>query len=318
MAVVTRMIGIAAVAIALACSATVAVAGPPRPVEYVVAETPGFLPEGIAVARDGTMIVGSDGTGAIARGDVRAPRLAPVPADGLSERGTTLGVHLGPGGTIWSVGQGQLTVHDSRGRLIHRRTAAGGPLGPSDLNDLVVTRTAVYVTDWANPIVYRATVRGNRVGPLEPWLDLRPAFPGFPAQFWLLNGITASADGRTLLVASNGTEAVWRVDAATREISRLDLGDQSFGADGLELVGRTLYGVLNYGAPHGVYLADLDPELRRGTITHRLLVDATGQPFALPTTVAVHRCRLYVVNSQLDQKPGRPPYTVSALPDPTC
>ncbi len=246
------------------------------------------------------------------------PGSAAVPAAGLAERGKTLGVHLGPGGTIWSVGHDQLTVHSPRGRLLQRRTAAGGPLGPSDLNDLVVTRNAVYVTDWANPIVYRATLRGTRLGPLEPWLDLSPAFPGFPAQFWLLNGITASADGRTVLVASNGTEAVWRVDTASREISQLDLGGESFGADGLELVGRTLYGVLNYGAPHGVYLAELDRGLRRGTITHRLLTDAAGKPFALPTTVAVHRCRLYVVNSQADQKPGRPPYTVSALPDPTC
>ncbi|WP_152362106.1 hypothetical protein [Microlunatus speluncae] len=317
MGIAARMIKIAVVAIALTCSAAVAAAGP-RPVEYVVSETPGFLPEGIAIDSAGTMIVGSDGTGAINRGDVGNPRLTSLPVDGLSDRGKTLGVHLGPGGEIWSVGRDQLTVHTPRGRLIHRRSAAGGPLGPSDLNDLVVTRTAVYVTDWANPIVYRATVRGGRVGPLEPWLDLRPAFPGFPAQFWLLNGITASADGRTLLIASNGTEAVWRVEVAGREISRLDLGDQSFGADGLELVGSTLYGVLNYGAPHGVYLADLDPALRRGTITHRLLTDAAGKPFALPSTVAVHRCRLYVVNSQLDQRPGRPPYTVSALPDPAC
>jgi hypothetical protein len=318
MPVAARLITMVALAITLPGSVTVVAAAGPRPVDYVVSETPGFLPEGIAIDARGTMIVGSDGTGAITRGDVRTPRLAPVPADGSAERGKTLGMHLGPDGSIWSVGHDQLTRHSPRGRLIQRRTAAGGPLGPSELNDLVVTRNAVYVTDWANPIVYRATLRGTRIGPLQPWLDLSPAFPGFPARFWLLNGITASADGRTLLIASNGTEAVWRVDTAGREISRLDLGGESFGADGLELVGSTLYGVLNYGAPHGVYLAELDPGLRSGTITHRLLTDAAGKPFALPTTVAVHGCRLYVVNSQADQKPGRPPYTVSALPDPTC
>ncbi|MFF9718315.1 hypothetical protein ACF1DW_22400 [Streptomyces sp. NPDC014603] len=40
--------------------------------------------------------------------------------------------------------------------------------------------------------------------------------------------------------------------------------------------------------------------------------------FDLPTTLARHGCRLYVVNSQLDDPPGEPPYTVSAIDDPTC
>ena len=71
MAVAARMITMVALAIALLGSATVADAAGPRPVDYVVSEQPGFLPEGIAIDARGTMIVGSDATGAIARGDVR-------------------------------------------------------------------------------------------------------------------------------------------------------------------------------------------------------------------------------------------------------
>ncbi|MGW3601092.1 hypothetical protein [Streptomyces sp. NPDC005167] len=115
-------------------------------------------------------------------------------------------------------------------------------------------------------------------------------------------------------MASNGTEAVWRVDAATREVGQLDLDGASFGADGMLLRGRTLYAVLNYGAPSGVYVATLDEELRTGSVTHRI----TGEPFDLPTTLARHGCRLYVVNSQNDNPPGEPPYTVSAIDDPAC
>ncbi|MFC8981226.1 hypothetical protein ACFU3J_25950 [Streptomyces sp. NPDC057411] len=289
-------------------------AGRDLPDRYVVSREPGVLPEGIAVSTDGTLYVSSDGLGTLYRGRIGSPELAPFPARGVEDRTSTLGVHTDRRGRVLSVGGATLTVHDRHGRLLARRTAEDGPLGAPHLNDLVVTGDAVYVTDWANPVIHRAELRGSTVGPLEPWLDIRSAFPGFPARYWLLNGIVADETGSTLLVASNGTEAVWRIGTADRDVSRLDLGEQSFGADGMVLSGRTLYAVLNYGAPHGVYIARLDRELRTGTVTHRL----TDGPFDLPTTLARHGCRLYVVNSQLDEPPGRPPYTVSAIPDPTC
>ncbi|MEU6534072.1 hypothetical protein ABZ869_33360 [Streptomyces sp. NPDC046928] len=288
--------------------------GRPLPDTYVVSRTPGTLPEGIDVRPDGTLYVSSDGTGALFRGRVTSPRMRPFPAEGATSRGSTRGVHTDRAGRVLSVGRGRLTVHAPDGRLLQAVDAPDGPLGAPDLNDLVVTRDAVYVTDWANPVVLRATLRNGRVGPLEPWADVRGAFPGFPARYWLLNGIVADPAGRTLLVASNGTEAVWRIDTATREVSRLDLGEESFGADGMVLHGRTLYAVLNYGAPHGVYIARLDADLRTGTVVHRV----TGAPFDLPTTLARHACRLYVVNSQNDEPPGTPPYTVTALDDPMC
>ncbi|MFJ7066006.1 hypothetical protein [Streptomyces sp. NPDC101115] len=284
------------------------------PDRYVVSREAGVLPEGITVTPDGTMYVSSDGLGTLYRSRIGAADLEPFPARGLEERTSTLGVHTDRRGRVLSVGGAILTVHDRHGRLLARRTAKEGPLGAPHLNDLVVTEDAVYVTDWANPVIHRAEIRGSTVGPLEPWLDIRAAFPQFPARYWLLNGIVADETGSTLLVASNGTEAVWRIGVADREVSRLDLGEQSFGADGMVLRGRTLYAVLNYGAPHGVYIARLDGELRAGTVTHRL----TDEPFDLPTTLAKHGCRLYVVNSQLDEPPGRPPYTVRAIPDPTC
>ncbi|MFF9193911.1 hypothetical protein ACF09L_01765 [Streptomyces sp. NPDC014779] len=298
-----------------------ALAGAPAPAaarelpdRYVVSREAGVLPEGITVTPDGTLYVSSDGLGTLYRGRIDTPDLAPFPARGVADRASTLGVHTDRRGRVLSVGGATLTVHDRHGRLLARRTAEDGPLGAPHLNDLVVTDDAVYVTDWANPVIHRAELRGSTVGPLEPWLDIRSAWPGFPDRYWLLNGIVADETGSTLLVASNGTEAVWRVGTADRQVERLDLGDQSFGADGMVLRGRTLYAVLNYGAPHGVYIAKLDPDLRSGTVTHRL----TDGPFDLPTTLARHGCRLYVVNSQLDEPPGRPPYTVSAIPDPTC
>ncbi|KUL73815.1 MULTISPECIES: SMP-30/gluconolactonase/LRE family protein [unclassified Streptomyces] len=317
MSVPHRLVAPALAAAALLIGTTAVPAagtGRPLPDRYVVSHAPGTLPEGIDVRPDGTLYVSSDGTGALYRGRVTSPRMRPFPAQGATSRGSTRGVHTDRTGRVYSVGRGRLTVHAPDGRLLHAVDAPDGPLGAPDLNDLVVTRDAVYVTDWANPVVLRASLRNGRVGPLEPWADVRGAFPGFPDRYWLLNGIVADPAGRTLLVASNGTEAVWRIDTATRDVSRLDLGDESFGADGMVLHGRTLYAVLNYGAPHGVYIARLDAELRTGTVVHRV----TGARFDLPTTLARRACRLYVVNSQNDEPPGTPPYTVTALADPMC
>ena len=276
------------------------------------------MPEGIAIGHDGRMYVTSDATGRMYAGTVRTSPMTPFPAAGATERGTSLGVHTDARGRVWSVGGGTLLVHDRSGELVWQRSSQDGPLGASYLNDLVITRDAVYVTDWANARILRALRGPESLGELEPWLDARPAWPGFPAQYWLLNGIVADPSGDTLLVASNGTEAIWRVDVATKTMTPVDLGDQSFGADGLVLRGTRLYAVLNYGAPAGVYVAQLDPTLSSGRVTHRILTDAAGAPFDLPTTLAVHRCRIHVVNSQADARPGVPPYVVSAVPDPTC
>ena len=287
------------------------------PDTYRVSGSPGVLPEGHRHrrARPDARRVGRD------RHPV--PRAGPRPADAPVRPGSgrqaqhARGAHR-PRGQVWSVGADTLTVHTPEGRLLARRTAPAGPLGGADLNDLALTPEAVYVTDWANPVVYRASIHHGRPGPLRPWVDLRGALPGFPAQYWLLNGIVADRTGATVLVASNGTEMLWRLDVANRTVEPVDLGGHSFGADGMVLAGRRLYAVLNHGAPAGVYLADLDAGLRRGTVVTAILTDADHRPFDLPTTLARYGCRLYVVNSQNSHPPGVPPYTVSAVADPSC
>lgn len=299
-----------------------AVALPPEerlPHTYVVSSEPGVLPEGIAIGTGGRMYVTSDGTGAIYRGTVRRDTLTPMAAPGATERGSSLGVHLDRAGRLYSVGGDRLLVHSPTGELLAQVTAPAGAVGAPRLNDLVITDDWVYVTDFANPVVLRAPRQANgRLGDLVPWLDMRSAWPGFPARYWFLNGIVASPDGSTLLVASNGTEALWRVDTADGHVSQVTIDQPSFGPDGMVLRGSRLYAVVNYGAPHGVYVVDLDQGLTTGSVRHHFAADGTGRPFDLPTTLATYGCRIYVVNSQNDDPPGRPPFTVSTLPDPAC
>jgi sugar lactone lactonase YvrE len=291
---------IAALTVTLANPAPASAHGLPD--RYVLSGPSGAAPEGVAVHADGTIWVGSSATGRLYRGDVRHRVLAPTNAAATVRRGTTLGVHTDGAGNVWSVGADTLTVHDRRGRLLSTATAEAGPVGPAKLNDLVVTADAVYVTDFANPIVHRAERHGTHLGPLLPWLDMRDALPGFPAQYWFLNGIVADPDGSHLLVAGNGTEALWRVTTATRESVQVDLGGRSFGADGMQLRGDRLYAVVNYASPNGVYVVHLDPTMASGTVTDEILLPG------LPTTLAVHRCRVYVVNSP----------DVEVIPDPAC
>jgi sugar lactone lactonase YvrE len=189
-----------------------------------------------------------------------------------------------------------------------------GPVGEPFLNDLVVTHDAVYVTDSTNAVVWRATLRGPGIGQLQRWLDVRPLVPGLPPQYFFLNGIDATPNGKTLIVSSQGLETVIRVDVATREARIVDLAGASFGPDGLVLRGTTIYAVLNYAAPagQGVYVARLNDDLTAGTVVARVI----GPSFDSPTTLALHDGRVYVVNSQLDHPPGTPPYTVVTVPDP--
>ena len=287
-----------------------------RPGTYLVSRTAGVLPEGIGLGRHGTFYVTSSGTGAVYRGDLRHHAMRLFAAGGPGSRHSALGVHVDRTGRVFVARPRALDVYSLTGGLLAHRRAPRVLPNPPSLNDLVITRDAVYVTDFANPVVLRAPITRGRIGALRPWLDVSQVEPDLPAQFWFLNGIVASHDARTLLVSSQGLERLLRIQVADRAASVVDLGPTSFAADGLDLSGTELYAVLNYDPPTGpgVYVAELAPDLASG----RIVAARTGRlsPFDSPTTLVRAGNRVLVVNSQLDHLPGVPPYTVSAVPLP--
>ncbi len=289
---------------------------PALPSTYVVSTDQGVLPEGIGIAPDGTMYVTGTGNGDVYRGHVTAASMRRFASGAVDGRGFAAGVHADARGRVFVAAKGTLDVYSATGRLIARRAASSGPVGDPFLNDLVITAEAVYVTDSTNAVVWRASLEDGRIGALERWLDVRPLVPGMPAQYWYLNGIDATPDGETLIVASQGLETLLRVDAATAQAEFVDLGDGvSFGPDGLVLRGSYVYGVENYAAPNGeqgVYVAQLDEAMTSGNMVAKVI----DPSFDSPTTLALHDGRIYVVNSQFDHTPGTPPYTVSAVDDP--
>lgn len=311
----TRLVATTAATAALALVGMAAPAGavPDRPHTYTVSTDPGVLPESIHLAPDGTFYVTSLGTGDVYRGHVGQPTVQVVSDGTTTDRASAVGVEVDAGGRVFVAGVRALDVLSPDGDLLARRALPAEAGTAAYLNDAVVTHDAVYVTDSGTGTVWRAALDGNSVGELEAWFDARVLYPGFPVQYFFLNGIAASPDGKTLLVSSQGLEALVRIDVATASGDLVDVPG-SFGPDGLHVVGDLVYGVLNYAAPagQGVYVARLAPDWRSGEVVARVV----SPEFQTPTAVAVDGDRLLVVNSQLDTRPGTAPYTVVAVDNP--
>ena len=283
------------------------------PGDYVL---PGarVFPEGIAVERStGAVFVGSTTDGTIFRAAGPGGRMERWLPGGRDGRTAVTGLEVDRRGRLFAAGRdtGRAFVYDAAsGRLIRGLRAPGS--GRSLVNDVAATQAAAYFTDSYRPVLYRARLDGARVGPLEPWLDLRgtaiPTGAGFG-----LNGIVASADGRHLVTVHFDTGRLFRIDARTRAIREVDLGGAALATgDGMVLDGRDLLVVRE--EPGEVVPVRLSQDLLRGR---------PGTPFGanrlrFPTTAAVRAGRVLVVNSQLDRAPdrGRPPFTVSALARP--
>ncbi|MEU8182260.1 superoxide dismutase [Micromonospora sp. NPDC049044] len=286
----------------------------PRPDTYVIARTPGVLPEGIAVTRDGTLYVTSFGTGAVYRGHVRDRELRQFLPPGADGRTRAAGLQVDRRGRIFVAGwdTGTLFVYAPDGELLARRTGPGAAL-----NDLALTADAVYVTDSATGALWRAALDGPNVGDLVPWLTAAdfPVAPGF------LNGIVVTDGGRIALVADQGngqpgTERLWRVDLVRRTATTVEVVDGQLGADGLLLEGDRLYGVVNFpdgagGWDFAVNLAMLDADRRTARVVRQSRPAGVAQS---PTTIVRDAGRLLWVNSQLNAPAPAPPFTVTQVP----
>ena len=107
---------------------------------------------------------------------------------------------------------------------------------------------------------------------------------------------------------------LFRVEIATKEVIEVDLGGSTVTAgDGLELRGRTLYVVRNSA---GV-IAEV--RLAGDFASGELLGEMSDDSFRFPTTAALARGELLVVNSQFNRRAtGNPelPFTVSSVKAP--
>ena len=297
----------------LVCAAVVAlvaaVAAGARPFPDVIPLPTGFQPEGIAVGRGHTFYVGSLRTGAIYRGDLRTGTGSILP---LSESGRrAAGLELDNRDRVFVAGgaTGQAYVYDARSGASLAEYDLG-PAGASFVNDVVLTKHAAWFTDSLRAVLYRVPLARNGALPRQAAVEAVPVTGDFElAPGFNLNGIDATANGKVLIAVQSNLGRLYRIDPATGRADLIELagGDVRFG-DGILLDGRTLYVVQN--RLNRVAVVRLSPDLASGTIVGY----RTHPALDVPTTIAEHGKRLYVVNARFGvERPETATYSVVRL-----
>jgi sugar lactone lactonase YvrE len=255
----------------------------------------GWQPEGITMGPGTTIYAGSLATGAVYQADLRSGEgsVLVTAQPGRSALGMKYDARSGllfvAGGTT-----GSAYVYDAQSGA----TVAVLQLTTSTetfINDVIITRDAVYFTDSFRPLLYRLTLLpGGRLEstPSVSEIPLSGDFSFLPGQF-NANGIEATSDGRSLIVVNSAVGELYRVDPDSGVATLIDLGEMSVvNGDGILLQGLTLYVVQNFF--NQISVVELDPELASGTVT-RLITDSR---FDVPTTIDGFGHSLYVVNAR--------------------
>jgi sugar lactone lactonase YvrE len=281
----------------------------------------GWQPEGIAVGRGSSFYVGSLLNGAVYGGDLRTGKGETVvpPQEGRIAVGLDVdtrsnAIFVAGGGPLLGPIPGSAYVYDAETGA----ELAEYPLDGVFINDVAVTRNAAYFTDSGKPVLYKVPLgpRGELPDPSAVQeIPLGDGFDFDPALFVNANGIVATPDGKSLILANTGFASVYKVDATTGEAIKIDLGDADVPfVDGLVLAGKTLYVVQNQINQIGI--VTLDPSLTSGVVSDESL---TSPDFIIPTTAAKFGSTIYAVNARFgDFTPGVPSpdleFTVVGLP----
>jgi sugar lactone lactonase YvrE len=263
----------------------------------------GSYPEGVTIGLGHQLYVSSLLDGSIYRADLRTGE-GEVFAPGAEGRITAGLYHDARSGLVWAAGLdgGASAVIAFDGTTGDVAVVVPVPQG-AFLNDLVVTRDAVYVTDSLADVFWTIPLgpRGLPAGPATATTlsgDFTFVTTGdLPVN---LNGIRATADGRTLIAINSTAEELYTIDPATGEATIIDLGGPIPFGDGIVLRGRTLYVIQNFVSQ--VAVVELAPDLGSGTVVATIADPALD----VPTTGVFHGDRLYAVNARFND--GFPPF----------
>ena len=280
----------------------------------------GFQPEGIAVGRGSSFYVGSLFDGRVYKGDLRTGQgevLVPSQtgriAVGLAVDERSNAIFVAGGGPALGPIPGSAYVYDGDTGA----ELAVYPLGGVFINDVIVTREAAYFTDSFKPVFYRIPLGPMGELPEPSAVQEIPLGPGFnfnPTTF-NANGIEATPDGKTLIIANSADASLYRVDPLLGNAAKIDLGGAEVpSADGLVLAGQTLYVVQN--SLNQIGIVSLDSSLESGVVNSNPL---SSPDYRIPTTAARFGSTIYAVNARFGEwTPGLPSpeleFTVVGLP----
>lgn len=292
----------------LAAAGTPAVAAPPATIALPV----GFRPEGITSGAGGKFWTGSLADGALYSGDLATGRgrvVAPGQT-GKALRGMQVD---GRSGLVWVAGNegalGVVYAYTRTGTPVHRVEVPGSVF----LNDLVVTRDAVWVTDSNVDRLTRLPLAPGGVLAGEPsYVPLTGAWP--VTEGLRANGIR-ELDRDTLLLNHSTAGGLWTVPKSSGVVAPLEVrgGPGLVGGDGLELAGNLLYDVRGSGQQEVSVLA-LRAGARGWVATWRgALTDPT---LSVPSTATRWDRYLWTVNARFGAvpDPATAEYHLTRLP----
>ena len=253
--------------------------------------------EGIAAGRGSTFYAGDIFTGDIFRGDVRRGTAEPFIDAPAGRQAAGMWADVSRDLLFVAGGfTGQAYVYDlSTGAPLASYQLGGA--GPSLINDVAVTRDGAWFTDTVQPRLYFVPV-GPR-GQLGAFTTLALSGPAADsADQFNLNGIRATPDGSTLIVAHTGNAALYTVDPDTGA-SQTIAGVSVPNVDGILFEAGRLWAVQNF--INQVSRIRLSPDLTSGVVEEVI----TDPRFQVPATAARFGDRLAVLNAKFDT--GFPP-----------
>src|SRR5512132_565749 len=297
---VTRLARVVPPILVLSLVAAVAVpAAASRPAEIIVLPA-ATSAEGIAAGRGATFYAGDLFAGDIFRGNVQrgtAERFIDAPTGRMAvgmAADTAHDLLFVAGGFT-----GQAYVYDigTGATVASYRFAAPDT---SLINDVALTKDGAWFTDSFHAQLYFVPVsRAGVPGPTFRTLVLSgPAATLIGNGAVNLNGIQATPDGKTLIVAHSANAQLDTVDPATGASARI-AGVSVPNVDGIVLEAGRLWAVQNFS--NQVSRIRLAPDLSSGVVEEVI----TSPLFQVPTTAARFGSRLAVVNAKFDT--GIPP-----------
>lgn len=279
----------------------------------------GLRPEGITSGPGFTFYVGSLADGRIVTGNLlfgTSEILLPG-APGRQIRGLYWDARTNWVWAVGNVGTGADAVAhiwavDGRtGAITFDRVVPGAVF----LNDLVVTRTRVFVTDSRVDRLVVVGLQPNGLPVPNGLLGILPLSGAWPANTTATNanGIRELRDG-SLILNNSRVGGLWRVDPNTGVTTQIPVsgGPGIIGGDGLELKGSTLYNVRGSG-PNQVAVLRLSRTRSGWTATWvKALTDPT---LDVPSTATAVGPWLWTVNARFGvASPETAPYGVTRLP----
>lgn len=251
--------------------------------------------EGIAVGRGATFYAGELFGGDIFRGDLQrgtVERFIDAPPGQMA-----LGLKVDDAsGLLFVAGgfSGQGYVYDAlTGESV--ATYQFGTPGESIVNDVAITRDGAWFTDSTQAMLYFVPISPAGVPGAFSALTLTGPAADVSGEF-NLNGIAATPNGHTLIVAHSTNGALYTVNPETGASALLVDG---IGPDGILFAAGRLWVAEPF--LNRVTALKVSPDLT-GAVVDKVITSAL---FQTPSTVAIHGGRLAVVNAKFDT--GFPP-----------